>query len=136
MWSHEGQNLQRRMAESAYSHYRLRTINRQMLSSTFLDEHGMPTFQALQHRSMYPKHTVVFDAFDLLHLNGEDPVRQTLEERTSKLPALLKGSGVLLSSELSGSAAKVIGAVRRLGLEGVIAKRRSSRYEPSTRSHT
>jgi bifunctional non-homologous end joining protein LigD len=101
-----------------------------------LDADGRPSFQALQHRSMYLKHTVVFYAFDLLHLNGEDVIGQTLEERTSKLPPLLKGSGLLFSSELPGTAAKVTAAVRRLGLEGVIAKRRDSRYEPGARSHT
>src|SRR5215813_5110098 len=35
-----------------------------------VDEHGRPSFQALQHPSAHPRHTVVFYAFDLLHLDG------------------------------------------------------------------
>ena len=41
---------------------------------------------------------------------------------------------MLLSAELPGSAEQVIAAVQRLGLEGVIAKRRDSRYDAGQRS--
>src|SRR5688500_18502596 len=37
-----------------------------------VDANGQPSFQALQHRSAHPTHTVVYYAFDVLHLNGED----------------------------------------------------------------
>ena len=43
-------------------------------------------------------------------------------------------SGLLISETLSGTAAEVIDAVRSLGLEGVIAKRRNSRYESGLRT--
>jgi bifunctional non-homologous end joining protein LigD len=99
-----------------------------------VDERGHPSFQALQHRAAHPAHTVVFYAFDLLHLDGEDLTRRPLQERRRLLPKVLKDSGVLLSQELPGSAAEVVEAVRRLGLEGVIAKRRDSVYVGSQRS--
>lgn len=99
-----------------------------------VDDAGHPSFQALQHRSAHPKHHIVCCAFDLLHLDGEDLVGMPLAERRAKLPAVVKDSGVLLSEELSGSASNVIQAVRQLGLEGVIAKRRDSRYQPGARS--
>jgi bifunctional non-homologous end joining protein LigD len=67
-----------------------------------VDETGHPSFQALQHRSAHPRHTVVFYAFDLLHLNGEGLMRSRLDERRKRLPRVLKGSGVLLSAELPG----------------------------------
>jgi bifunctional non-homologous end joining protein LigD len=41
-----------------------------------------------------------------------------------------------LSDALPGTAAQICEAVQRLGLEGVIAKRASSRYEPGLRSQS
>src|SRR5262245_42550590 len=37
-----------------------------------LDEHGRPSFQALQHHGSHASAPIVFYAFDLLHLNGKD----------------------------------------------------------------
>ena len=99
-----------------------------------VDTEGRPSFQALQHRAGRPGHAVVFYAFDLLHVNGEDLAPLPVEERRARLPVILKGSGVLLSHELPGTAAQVSAAVARLGLEGVIAKRRGSRYESGRRT--
>ena len=50
------------------------------------------------------------------------------------MPKAVKESGLLLSMELPGSASEVIDAVNAVGLEGVVAKRRDSRYEPGQRS--
>jgi len=99
-----------------------------------VDEHGHPSFQALQHRSGHPQHAILYYAFDVLHLNGQDLTRRSLEERRRNLPHIVKGSGILISQELSGTATQVIAAVLRLGLEGVIAKRRDSSYESGQRS--
>jgi bifunctional non-homologous end joining protein LigD len=98
-----------------------------------VDAQGRPSFQALQHRAAHPHHTIVYYAFDLLHLDGEDLTRTPLQERRAKLPKILNGSGVLLSVPLPGTASDVIDAVRRLGLEGVIAKRKDSPYIPGER---
>jgi bifunctional non-homologous end joining protein LigD len=94
-----------------------------------VDRHGRPSFQALQHRGAHPQHAVVFYAFDVLHLNGVDLTRQPLDTRRSRLPEIVEGSAVLVSQELPGTAQQVIAAVQQLGLEGVIAKRKDSRYE-------
>jgi bifunctional non-homologous end joining protein LigD len=99
-----------------------------------IDASGRPSFQALQHRAAHPNHAVVFYAFDLLHLNGEDFTRRPLAERRQPLPKVLGNSGVLLSQELAGTAQQVSAAVRQLGLEGVIAKRSDSRYDAGQRS--
>ena len=99
-----------------------------------VDSTGRPSFQALQHRSAHPGHAIVFYAFDLLHLDGLDLTNAPLEKRRANLPTVLNGSGILLSSELPGSATDVVTAVRALRLEGVIAKRRGSRYVPGERS--
>jgi len=98
-----------------------------------LDATGRPSFQALQHRSAHRDHAIVYYAFDLLHLDGRDLTRLPLEERRKQLPAVVKGSGILLSEPLPGTAEQVIHAVSGLGLEGVIAKRKDSRYDAGQR---
>jgi bifunctional non-homologous end joining protein LigD len=78
---------------------------------------------------------IVFFAFDLLHLDGMDLTTATLKERRARLPQVVDKSGILLSIELPGTSQQVIEAVTSLGLEGVIAKRRTSQYTPGER-HT
>jgi len=99
-----------------------------------IDADGHPSFQALQHRAAHPRHSIVYYAFDVLHLNGIDLTRLPLEQRRAELQPVLKESGLRISQELPGTAQQVITAVQRLGLEGVIAKRRDSRYDAGQRS--
>jgi bifunctional non-homologous end joining protein LigD len=99
-----------------------------------LDVQGRPSFQALQHRGTDPEHQIVYYAFDLLHLDGTDLTGQPLLQRQTRLPVVLDGSGLLLSKPLPGSPQEIVGAVRGLGLEGVVAKRKLSPYVPGERS--
>ncbi len=70
-----------------------------------VDKQGRPSFQALQHRGSHPDHTIVFFAFDLLHLNGEDMKTLPLEARRAALATVIEKSGLLLSIVLPGTAA-------------------------------
>ena len=99
-----------------------------------VDANGRPSFQALQHRKAQSDHRIAFYAFDVLHVDGEDLRDLPLERRRAHLPQLLAGTGLLLSDALPGTARQVVEAVSRLGLEGVIAKRKDSRYESGERS--
>jgi bifunctional non-homologous end joining protein LigD len=97
------------------------------------DETGRPSFQQLQHRSAKAS-AIRYFAFDLLHLNGSDLRAEPLAVRRRALRALVAESDVDFSDELRGTPAQVIGAVAQVGLEGIVAKRRDSRYEPGTPS--
>jgi bifunctional non-homologous end joining protein LigD len=99
-----------------------------------LDANGRPSFQALQHHGTSPGHHVVFYAFDLLHLDGKNFMLEPLIARRERLSKLLDESGLLLSHELNGALSDIVNAVREVGLEGVVAKRRDSVYEPGERS--
>jgi bifunctional non-homologous end joining protein LigD len=101
-----------------------------------VDASGRPSFQALQNRSSFPAHAIAFYAFDLLQRDGKDLTRLPLVERKQALAAVVKDSGILLSTALPGSAHEVVEAVRQLGLEGVVAKRRDSRYDAGLRSES
>ena len=99
-----------------------------------VDAKGHPSFQALQHRAAHPGHAIVFYAFDVIHLEGQDLSSLPLEKRKARLPEIVDGSRILLSHALPGTALQVIDAVRRLGLEGVIAKRKDSVYQAGLRT--
>jgi bifunctional non-homologous end joining protein LigD len=99
-----------------------------------VDATGHPSFQALQHRGAHPRHAIVFYAFDVIHLEGRDLSGLPLEQRKARLPEIVEGSRILLSHALPGTAAQVVDAVQRLGLEGVIAKRKDSVYQAGLRT--
>ncbi len=100
-----------------------------------LGEDGRPSFQALQHRSSHEKHQIVFYTFDVLHADGQDLTGERLDVRRARLPVLVSTDAVLrLSQDLPGSAGDIVRALRAAGVEGVIAKRRDSTYQPGERS--
>jgi bifunctional non-homologous end joining protein LigD len=99
-----------------------------------VDKQGRASFQALQHRGTHRDHAIVFYAFDLIHLNGEDMRAMPLEERRAHLVRIIDKSGLLLSIMLPGSVADIVLTVRAMQLEGVIAKRKNSQYEAGERS--
>src|SRR5437667_2180707 len=58
-----------------------------------LDADGRPSFQALHHWSLAGL-SIVYYAFDLLHLNGRDLTRSPLDERRAALRGIIGDSGV------------------------------------------
>jgi bifunctional non-homologous end joining protein LigD len=105
-----------------------------------VDAQGRPSFQVLQNRKALGRGwSVVYYAFDLLQLEGEDLQRQPLQLRKTKLKELLSATGsptLRYSAELTGTPAAVIRTVAAAGLEGVVAKKRDSVYRAGTRVTT
>jgi bifunctional non-homologous end joining protein LigD len=96
-----------------------------------LDGAGVSSFQALQQADQLEKGlTVVYVAFDLLFLDGRDLRPLPLLERKAQLARLLKGRrGRLRYSEhFDVPGERVYERACRLGLEGIIAKRRDAPY--------
>jgi bifunctional non-homologous end joining protein LigD len=105
-----------------------------------VDAQGRPSFQVLQNRKTLGRGwTVVYYAFDLVSLEGEDLQQLPLHDRKARLKALIAktGSPILrYSAELSGTRSAVIRTVAAAGLEGVIAKQRDSLYRAGARVTT
>jgi bifunctional non-homologous end joining protein LigD len=68
-----------------------------------IDDQGRPSFQALHHQSA---HTIVYDVFDLRHLDGRDVTATPLGERRDLLAHVLNGSRLLRFEPLPGGAAR------------------------------
>ena len=102
-----------------------------------LDTKGVPSFQLLQATEMGDKRPPLFYyAFDLLRLNRKDLRRQPLDERKAQLERILGDAPgiVRYSASLGSDAAPLLEHVKKLGLEGLIGKRRDSLYEAGQRS--
>src|SRR6266850_8478143 len=107
-----------------------------MWSSTFLDEEGRPSFHLLQNYGS-AKTQLIYYVVDILILAGRDVMLETLDARRvvlekQVLPNL--DEPVRYSPDLKADLATLIEAVKAQGLEGLVAKRRSSRYESGQRS--
>jgi len=102
-----------------------------------VDSNGCPSFQALQNRaSLGNDWQIVYYAFDLLNLEGEDWTKRPLHKRKEKLREILEASGVRYNANLSGSPADITRTIETAGLEGVIAKKSDSLYRAGTRVTT
>ena len=100
-----------------------------------VNSEGKPSFQMLQNRgSLGAEWSIVYYAFDLLNLEGEELKSLPLIERKARLRKLIGGSDVRYSAELVGDPDAVVASIQNAGLEGVIAKRADSPYRARTRS--
>ena len=109
------------------------------------DETGRPSFGLLQSRMHVARPADVRRAraavpatilvFDVLHVDGDDTTSLPYEERRALLEALgLAGPSWQVPPSFPGPGQAVLDAARVQGLEGVVAKRLDSRYEPGRRS--
>jgi bifunctional non-homologous end joining protein LigD len=68
-------------------------------------------------------------AFDLLELNGEDYRQHPLEQRKAKLEKILaRTQGMRLSEHLDGDGETIFKHACKMGLEGIVSKRRDFPY--------
>jgi DNA ligase D-like protein (predicted ligase) len=99
-----------------------------------LDDSGRPKFNLLQNYRRESDRIRYF-VFDLLCYHGRDTTRLPLIERRTLLGGIKFGSPrIQLVAYEETTAARMLEAVKGLGLEGVIGKRKDSPYQPDRRS--
>ena len=105
-----------------------------------LDEQGKASFSLMQQRTGFRPGgkraagnadvPVLYYAFDLLYLDGYDWRRVPLEERKHKLASLLvAGDHVRYSDHYEERGKALFEMAQKTGLEGIVAKKRTSFYE-------
>ncbi|MGZ5544930.1 MAG: non-homologous end-joining DNA ligase [Limisphaerales bacterium] len=102
-----------------------------------LEDNGRSSFQLLQAYDLgEARPQIFFYAFDLLRLNGKDFRRDPLTIRKTALAKLLANppKAIRVSDSLEGNFSKLFAQARRLGLEGLIGKRKDSLYESNQRT--
>ncbi len=109
------------------------------------DDDGRPSFERLQRRMhvrtpsairrLVTSTPVVYAIFDLLYLDGHSLIELPYLERRARLEQLeLGGSAWRVPAAHSGAGKRLLEATAAQGLEGIVAKRKDSRYEAGRRT--
>ncbi len=109
-----------------------------------LDSDGRPSFNALQNRAQRKgskelvtarrEHPVIFLCFDLLHFAGMNLRDASYMQRRRYLTQCLLPSAHVQLVHISDDAEQLYEASLASGFEGIVAKKRDSRYQPGKRS--
>jgi bifunctional non-homologous end joining protein LigD len=101
-----------------------------------IDEKGISNFGALQNWRSEPDGELVMYVFDLLWYEGKNLMNLPLKQRQSVLKDILPvdDDRIRLSHIFPANGNEFFEAAEKLGLEGIIAKKGSSKYAPDQRS--
>jgi bifunctional non-homologous end joining protein LigD len=96
-----------------------------------LDNQGRASFQELQNRKSTSR-PIIYYVFDVLHHNGEDLLGISLTARRQTLEQIARrfADPIRLNPVFEIQLSELVEQVRRLGLEGIVAKRSTSIYIP------
>ena len=106
-----------------------------------LDDAGRPSFALLQARAGFQQRRdisvpIAYQVFDLLHVDGESLLEQPLDARKARLREVLREHPLVrYAGHVEADGEALYASVKAEGLEGVMAKKRASRYESGRRSH-
>ena len=102
-----------------------------------LDERGRSSFQLLQARELGGERPpIYYYAFDVIQLDGKDLTGVPLLRRKAMLKTLIADlpDRVRFSGSIRADSDRVLKEMKARGLEGVIAKKKGSKYEIGRRS--
>jgi bifunctional non-homologous end joining protein LigD len=92
------------------------------------DDNGVASFDLIRHHRA--NGSVFLFAFDLIELNGDDLRRDPLKVRKATLASIVtKASpGIRFNEHIEGDGLTVFAHACKLGLEGIVSKRKDSAY--------
>jgi bifunctional non-homologous end joining protein LigD len=100
-----------------------------------LDEGGKPNFGALQNWRSEADGVLCFYVFDLLWINGKDLMQLPLSERRKILKQIIPENDIVrLSENFEVNGIEFFESAKKMGLEGIIAKKSDSVYSAGNRS--
>lgn len=93
------------------------------------DEKGKPNFQKLQNYRSNDKYTIQYYVFDIIYLDGKNITNLPVTERKEMLRKILPESEIILFCDHVDSEGKALfREMKKMNLEGMIAKRKNSKY--------
>lgn len=99
------------------------------------DSSGKPSFQNLQNYRNQDKHQIQYMVFDLLEVDGNSLTSLPLIDRKSALEDLLPQSNVIrYCDHIETDGIAFFQQMRKMDLEGMIAKKKNSKYYEGKRS--
>lgn len=136
LFSRNGRDLSKKFARivEAVAHLKIKSavIDGEIVC---VDEAGRPCFEDLQNFTARSGSRLFFYAFDLLAADDVSLMTRPIEERKDHLRRLLPSEGPLrLSDFVECEPEALVRFARENRLEGIVAKRRGSIYEPGKRS--
>ncbi len=93
-----------------------------------VDDKGIPKFQLLQNHTKGSKEKLLFYVFDVLYFDKFDLRNLPIEKRKEILKDIIKENDVLQISDTFEDGESLFKSAEKLGMEGIIAKRKGSRY--------
>ena len=100
-----------------------------------LDSEGIPRFQLLQQCQKRPTAPVAYVLFDLLWDNAPDLTGKDVIQRRERLEEIITPvAGIQVGGYLEKRGVELFQLAKEKGLEGIIAKRKGSTYQPGRRS--
>src|SRR5262249_32055736 len=129
LYSRPGNDLTRRFPLIVETLARLRS------RSCFIDgeavacgDNGIASFDLVRHQR--GNDSIFLYAFDLIELNGDDLRRDPLEVRKATLASIVTKAqpGIRFNEHIEGDSPTVFDHACKLGLEGIVSKRKDSVY--------
>ncbi|HPH86070.1 MAG TPA: DNA ligase D [Ferruginibacter sp.] len=100
-----------------------------------LDEDGKSNFGALQNWRSEADGEIYFYVFDILWLNGKNLMQVPLHERRDILKQIIPDNNIIRYSEnFEASGIEFFETAKKMGLEGIMAKKSGSVYSPGNRT--
>src|SRR6266478_156633 len=92
------------------------------------DDNGLASFERIRYR--HHDSDAFLYAFDLFELNGDDLRRDPLQVRKATLASILAKarSGIRFNEHIEGDGRTVFAHACKMGLEGIVSKRKESDY--------
>jgi ATP-dependent DNA ligase len=128
LYSRPGNDLTRRFPLIVDALSRLRSRSCIDGEAVACDDNGVALFDLIRHQRA--NENIFLYAFDLIELNGDNLRRDPLEVRKATLARVLAKPelGIRFNEHIEGDGPTVFAHACKLGLEGIVSKRKDSAY--------
>lgn len=101
-----------------------------------LDQRGVSQFELIQNYAKNREGVLRYFVFDLLSYNSTYLFSVPLTKRTQMLKEIIKESDIIkISKSFDNYGIKFFEEIKKLGIEGIVAKKKESKYYPGKRTN-